>query len=109
MDAAYNKKTAFVVLDDSEVRLIMKALDELRYSEAGTSMTGSQLVNLAGLSQEWMGMLQDMGSPNPERITKPDDGYSVIMKAIGKVLPSEYHEFWAEDVERFISREDNHK
>lgn len=109
MDAAYTKKTAFVVLDDSEVRLIMKALDELRYSEASTTMTGSMLVNLAGLSQEWMCMSQDMGSPNQERVTNPDDGYSVVMKAIGKVLPPEYHEFWAEDVARFISVEDNHK
>lgn len=109
MDAAYTKKTAFVVLDDSEVRLIMKALDELRYSEASTSMTGSMLINLAGLSQEWRSMAQDMGSPKPERVTNPDDGYSVVMKAIGKVLPPDYHEFWAEDVDRFITAEDNHR
>lgn len=109
MDAAYTKKTAFVVLDDSEVRLIMKALDELRYSEASTSMTSSMLVNLAGLSHEWLCMTQDMGSPKPERVTNPDDGYSVVMKAIGKVLPPDYHEFWAEDVDRFITAEDNHR
>lgn len=109
MEAVYTKKTAVVVLDDSEVRLIMKALDELRYSESATTMTGSMLVNLAGLSHEWLRMSQDMGSPNPERVTKPDDGYSVVMKAIGKVLPDEYHEFWAEDVARFISAEDNHR
>lgn len=109
MDAAYTKKTAFVVLDDSEVRLIMRALDVLRYSEPSKTMTGSQLINLAGLSQEWMCMTQDMGSPKPERVTNPDDGYSVVMKAIGKVLPDDYHEFWAEDVARFMSVEDNQK
>ena len=107
MDAAYTKKTAFVVLDDSEVRLIGRALHCLRYSN--DIKDGSQLVNLAGLSQEWMGMLQDMGSPNPERVTNPEDGYSVVMKAIGKVLPPDYHEFWAEDVDRFMTAEDNHR
>lgn len=60
MDAAYTKKTAFVVLDESEVRLIMKALDELRYSDESAAMTGSMLVNLAGLSHEWICMTQDM-------------------------------------------------
>lgn len=109
MDAAYTKKTAFVVLDRSEVRLIMRALDCLRYSPASAGLNGSQLADLAGLSHEWLCMSQDMGSPKPERVTKPDDGYSVVMKAIGKVLPPEYHEFWAEDVARFISAEDNHK
>lgn len=69
MDAAYTKKTAFVVLDDSEVRLIMKALDELRYSEESTTMNGSMLINLAGLSHEWLCMTQDIGSPDPDRIT----------------------------------------
>ena len=109
MDAAYTKKTAFVVLDDSEVRLIMKALDCLRYSPASAGLNGSQLVNLAGLSHEWLCMTQDMESPNPERVTNPDDGYSVVMNAIGKVLPDDYHEFLAEDVARFISVEDNQK
>ncbi len=109
MDAAYTKKTAFVVLDDSEVRLIMKALDELRYAKGTGQMTGSQLVNFAGLSYEWLCMTQDMGSPQPERVTDPEDGYLVAMKAIGKVLPADYHEFWAEDVDRFISVEDNQK
>ncbi len=109
MDAAYTKKTAFVVLDDSEVRLIMKALDTLRYSNESATMTGSMLINLAGLSQEWLCMTQDMGSPKPERVTNPDDGCSVMMKAIGEVLPPDYHEFWAEDVDRFITAEDNHK
>lgn len=56
-------------MDVSEVRLIMKALDELRYSDASKSMTGSQLVNLAGLSMEWLCMTQDIGSPDPDRIT----------------------------------------
>jgi hypothetical protein len=54
-------------------------------------------------------MTRDMGSQNPERVTNPDDGYSVVMKAIGKVLPPDYHEFWAEDVDRFITAEENHK
>ena len=107
MDAAYTKKTAFVVLDDSEVRLIDRALHCLRYSN--DIKDGSQLVNLAGLSQEWMCMSQDMGSPNPERVTNPEDGYSVVMKAIGKVLPPDYHEFWAEDVDIFMTAEDNHR
>lgn len=107
MDAAYTKKTAFVVLDDYEVRLIDRALHCLRYSDDIKDV--SQLVNLAGLSQEWMCMSHDMRSPNPERVTKPDDGYSVVMKAIGKVLPPDYHEFWAEDVARFMSVEDNHR
>ena len=107
MDAAYTKKTAFVVLDDSEVRLIDRALHCLRYSN--DIKDGSQLLNLAGLSQEWMCMSQDMGSPNPERVTNPEDGYLVVMKAIGKVLPPDYHEFWAEDAARFITAEDNHR
>lgn len=50
-----------VSLDHSEVRLIMKALDELRYSEALNGMDGSQLVNLAWLSNAWMGLTTDVG------------------------------------------------
>lgn len=80
MDAAYNKKTAVVVLDDSEVRLIMKALDELRYSDASRSMTGSQLVNLAGLSMEWLCMSQGIGSPDPDRITDERNNDRVMSK-----------------------------
>lgn len=47
-------------LEPDEVRLIMKALDELRYSEASRTMTGSQLVNLAGLSSEWRTLTQEI-------------------------------------------------
>ncbi len=101
MEAAYTKTDAVVVLDVYEVRLIMKALDVLRYSDE--SLTGSQLVNLAGLSQEWLCMTQDMSSPAKDRITKPDDGYRMISKAIGKVLPDEYWEIWSEDVARLKS------
>ncbi len=80
MVAAYNKKTAVVVLDPSEVRLIMKALDELRYSDASRSMTGSQLVNLAGLSMEWLSMTQGIGSPDPDRITDERNNDKVMDK-----------------------------
>lgn len=82
MDAAYNKKTAVVVLDASEVRLIMKALDELRYSAESVTMNGSQLINLAGLSHEWLSMTQDIGSPQPERITHTLDIADVISKIV---------------------------
>lgn len=47
-------------LEPDEVRLIMKALDELRYSEASRTMTGSMLVNLAGLSSEWRTLTQQI-------------------------------------------------
>lgn len=50
-----------VSLDHSEVRLIMKALDVLRYSVDSYRMSGSQLVNLAGLSSEWLRLTQDVG------------------------------------------------
>ena len=98
MEAAYTKTNAVVILDPSEVQLIMKALDTLRYS--GETMTGSMLVNLAGLSTEWACMTQDMTSPAKDRITKPEDDYRVICKAIGNVLPDEYWEIWSEDVAR---------
>lgn len=51
-----------VALDPSEVRLIMRALDCLRYSEESAHMNGSQLVNLAGLSMEWRGLTQDIAA-----------------------------------------------
>lgn len=89
MDAAYNKKTAVVVLDASEVRLIMRALDVLRYSEPCKTMTGSQLVNLAGLSAEWLGMTQDIGSPDPERITQTLDIADVISKIVREIYGPE--------------------
>lgn len=46
-----------VSLDPSEIRLIDRALHCLRYSNE--PMTGSQLVNLAGLSGEWRALTQD--------------------------------------------------
>lgn len=49
-----------ISIDPADVRLIMKALDELRYSDASNSMTGSQLVNLAGLSMEWRTLTQQI-------------------------------------------------
>lgn len=103
MEAAYTKTDAVVMLDASEVRLIMRALDCLRYSPASAGLNGSQLVNLAGLSHEWLCMTQDMSSPAKDRVTKPDDGYRMISKAIGKVLPDEYWEIWSEDVARLKS------
>lgn len=106
MEAAYTKNDAVVILDPSEVRLIMKALDTLRYS--GETMTGSMLVNLAGLSQDWQCMTQDIGSPKEDRITKPDDGYLVIAKAMGMVLPVDYWEISAEDVKRMLIYEACH-
>lgn len=51
-------KEAYVKLDGSEARLIALALDNLRYSDI--TMTGSQLVDLAGLSMEWRGFTQDL-------------------------------------------------
>lgn len=83
MDAAYNKETAVIVLDASEVRLIMKALDVLRYSDE--KMNGSQLVNLAGLSHEWLCMTQGIGSPKPERITQPLDIDRVMSKIVREI------------------------
>lgn len=47
-------------IDPAEVRLIMKALDELRYADASKTMTGSQLVKLAGLSMEWRTLTQQI-------------------------------------------------
>ncbi len=85
MDAAYTKNTAFVVLDGFEVLLIMKALDELRYLRATSQMSGTTLINLAGLSQEWRSMAQDMGSPNPGRVTQVLD-VSDVMSRITKEL-----------------------
>ena len=82
MDAAYTKKTAVVVLDDSEVRLIMKALDTLRYSPASAGLTGSMLVNLAGLSHEWLCMTQDMESPKKGRLSDADDIDRCLAKAV---------------------------
>lgn len=103
MEAAYTKTDAVVMLDASEVRLILKALDELRYAQVTGQMSGSQLINLAGLSHEWLRMTQDMSSRAKDRVTKPDDGYRMISKAIGKVLPDEYWEIWSEDVARLKS------
>lgn len=88
MDAAYNKKTAVVVLDASEVQLIMKALDVLRYSDE--KMNGSQLVNLAGLSAEWLGMTQDMGSPKKDRISDAEDIDRCMSKAVMGLYDPEF-------------------
>lgn len=82
MDAAYTKKAAVVVLDDSEVRLIMQALDELRYSELSGRFNGSQLINLAGLSHEWLCMSQDMGSRKKDRVTTIEDTDHVMDKIV---------------------------
>ncbi len=87
MDAAYTKKTAVVVLDDSEVRLIDRALHCLRYSD--DIKDGSQLVNLAGLSQEWMCMSQDMGSPNPGRVTQVLDVPDVMRRIVTELYGPE--------------------
>lgn len=77
MEAVYrNEKEIFVKLDGPEVRLIMKALDELRY--APVSMMGSQLVDLAGLSMEWMCLCQDIGG---KRWSSPEE----FLKAASKV------------------------
>ncbi len=89
MDAAYTKKTAVVVLDDSEVRLIMKALDELRYSEESTTMTGSMLINLAGLSSEWLTLVQDMGSPDPARVSQVLDVPDVMSRIVKELYGPE--------------------
>lgn len=85
MEAAYTKKTAVVVLDDSEVLLLMRALTELRYSNESKYMTGSMLVNLAGLSQEWRNMSVDMSSPKPERVSQVLD-IPFVMSRIVKEL-----------------------
>lgn len=85
MDAAYTKKTAVVVLDDSEVLLIMRALAALRYSNESKYLSGSMLVNLAGLSQEWHNMSTDMASRNPERVLQVLD-IPVVMSRIVKEL-----------------------
>lgn len=84
MDAVYNEKDAVVILDHSEVRLIMKALDVLRYSDE--KMNGSQLVNLAGLSQEWLCMTQDIGSPDKNRLS----AYNDIERFSGKYIEKFY-------------------
>lgn len=76
MDAAYNKDMAVVVLDRSEVRLIMKALDVLRYSDE--KMNGSMLINLAGLSHEWLCMTQAISSPNKYMVS-PDADIDLVM------------------------------
>ena len=77
MEAVYrSEKEIFVKLDGPEVRMIMKALDELRY--APVSMTGSQLVDLAGLSMEWMCLCQDVGG---KRWSGPEE----FLKAASKV------------------------
>lgn len=78
MEAAYTKKDAVIILDVSEVRLIMRALDLLRYSDE--NLNGSQLVNLAGLSVEWRAMLQDMASPKKDRISNDPDRDYLITK-----------------------------
>lgn len=78
MDAAYNKETIAVILDPSEVRLIMQALDVLRYSDE--PMNGSQLINLAGLSHEWLCVTQDIGSPQKLRISHQHDVQRILDK-----------------------------
>lgn len=71
-----------VSLDHSEVRLIMKALDVLRYSADSYRMSGSQLVNLAGLSSEWLRLTQDVGG---KRFTNVD-GYDAQDMVIGRII-----------------------
>lgn len=77
MEAVYrSEKEIYVKLDGPEVRLIMLALDELRYEPAG--LTGSQLVDLAGLSTEWKCLTQDVGG---KRWSSPEE----FLKAASKV------------------------
>lgn len=83
MDAVYNERDAVVILDHSEVRLIMKALDELRYAKVTGQMNGSQLVNLAGLSQEWLCMTQDIGSRDKKRLSTDEDIASFTSLYVG--------------------------
>lgn len=80
MEAVYrNEKEIFVKLDGPEMRLIMKALDDLRISSAAI-LTGSQLVDLAGLSMEWMCMCQDVGG---KRWSSPEEFLTAASKVAG--------------------------
>ena len=81
MDAACrSEKEIYVKLDGPEMRLIAKALSVLRYSNE--PMTGSQLVDLAGLSVEWMTLCQDVGG---KRWSTDAD----LLKLAGKVAGTE--------------------
>ena len=78
MEAVYrNEKEVYVKLDGPEVRLIMKALDTMRYN-TDIVLTGSQLVDLSGLSMEWMCLCQDVGG---NRWSSPEE----FLKAASKV------------------------
>lgn len=89
MDAAYNSRDAVVILDHSEVRLIMKALDVLRYSEESAHMNGSQLVNLAGLSAEWRTATQDIGA-RPQRLSTDEEIESFTSLFVGTMYGKDY-------------------
>lgn len=82
MDAVYNSKDAVVILDHSEVRLIKIALDALRYSEESVSMSGSQLVNLAGLSAEWATITQVVNA-RPKRLSTVEEIESFTSLFVG--------------------------
>lgn len=80
-DLYIGKDEVVVSLDHSEVRLVMRALDVLRYSADSYRMSGSQLVNLAGLSGEWLRLTQDVGG---KRFTPTD--FKALEKASDRCL-----------------------
>lgn len=66
MRAKYTPDKAVITLDRSEAIIVMRALNNLRYSTDASVLTGSQLLDLAAMSQTWLCMCQDMNSPAAE-------------------------------------------
>lgn len=89
MDAAYTKKTAVVVLDATEVLLIMIALADLTYSYKPQWMSGLMRSELAGLSKEWRDMTMEQQSPQPERITHVLDVPDVMSRIVKELYGPE--------------------